>query len=168
MLQASIMVEEVDNLQSVGYKNIAISDKHVNSGGDVMFSVRLSIIHKEEESHSLSSDLSSLINDQKSADCILQAGDRTWQVHSNILAARSPVFAKQLSELDENSINRKISTTSESSVSLVQANITDNIVPRVIISALEYFLWLLFDMILTRATCVDDKTCKLKEHYPCP
>ena len=60
---------------------------------------RLSLIHKEEESHSLSSDLSSLINDKKSADCILQAGDRTWQVHSNILAARSPVFAKQLSEL---------------------------------------------------------------------
>ena len=60
---------------------------------------RLSLIHKEEESHSLSSDLSSLINDKKSADCILQAGDRTWQVHSNILAARSPVFAQQLSEL---------------------------------------------------------------------
>ena len=94
------------------------------------FFFRLSIIHKEEESHSLSSDLSSLINDQKSADCILQAGDRTWKVHSNILAARSPVFAKQLSELDENNINRKISTTLETSVSLVQANIGDNIVPR--------------------------------------
>ena len=96
------------------------------------FFFRLSIIHKEEESHSLSSDLSSLINDQKSADCILQAGDKIWQVHSNILAARSPVFAKQLSELDENNINRKISTISETSVSLVQANIGDNIVPRVI------------------------------------
>ena len=118
------MVEEVDNLQSVGYKNIAISDKHVNSGGDVMFSVRLSIIHKEEESHSLSSDLSSLINDQKSADCILQAGDRTWKVHSNILAARSPVFAKQLSELDETNIDRKMS---ETSVSLEEYNILSRV-----------------------------------------
>ena len=96
------------------------------------FFFRLSIIHKKEESHSLSSDLSCLINDQKSADCILQAGDKTWQVHSNILAARSPVFAKQLSELDENNINRKISRTSETSVPLVQANIGDNIVQRAI------------------------------------
>ena len=122
MLQASIMVEEVDKLQSVGYKNIAIRDKHVNSGGDVMFSVRLSIIHKEEESHSLSSDLSSLINDQNSADCILQAGDRTWQVHSNILAARSPVFAKQLSEFDESNITRNMSTSSETSIPLEEGN----------------------------------------------
>ena len=127
MLQASIMVEEVDKLQSVGYKNIAISDKHVNSDGDVMFSVRLSIIHKEEESHSLSSDLSSLINHQKSADCILQAGDRTWQVHSNILAARSPVFAKQLSELGETNNDRKKSTTSETSVSLEEDDVLSRV-----------------------------------------
>ena len=87
------------------------------------FFFRLSIIHKEEESHSLSSDLSSLINDQKSADCILQAGDRTWQVHSNILAARSPVFAKQLSDLDETNKDRKMSTSSETSMPLEEDNI---------------------------------------------
>ena len=40
VLQASIIMEEMDKLQSVGYKNIAISDKHVNSGGDVLVSVR--------------------------------------------------------------------------------------------------------------------------------
>ena len=39
VLQASIMLEEMDKLQSIGYKNIAISDKHLDSGGDVMFSV---------------------------------------------------------------------------------------------------------------------------------
>merc|ERR1711892_613703 len=92
----------MDKLQSVGYKNIAISDKHVNSGGDILVSVGLSIITQEEESHSLSSDLGTLINDEKSSDIILQAGHRTFQVHRNILAARSPVFAKQLSQLVEN------------------------------------------------------------------
>jgi len=99
--KASIMLEEKDKLQSVGYKNIAISDKHVNRTGDVVLSVRLSLIQKEVKNHSLSSDLSNLLHDKKSADCVLQAGDRTWVVHSNILAARSPVFAKQLSELQE-------------------------------------------------------------------
>ena len=101
VLQASIMLEEKDKLQSVGYKNIAISDKHVNRTGDVVLSVRLSLIQKEVKNHSLSSDLSNLLHDKKSADCVLQAGDKTWVVHSNILAARSPVFAKQLSEIQE-------------------------------------------------------------------
>ena len=41
VLQASIRLEEEDKLQSVGYRNIAISDKHVTGGGDVMLSVRL-------------------------------------------------------------------------------------------------------------------------------
>ena len=91
------------------------------------FFFRLSIIHKEEESHSLSSDLSSLINDKKSADCILQAGDKTWQVHSNILAARSPVFAKQLAELDESSININLSTSSETSMPLEEENILSRV-----------------------------------------
>ena len=40
LLQASIMLEEKDKLQSVGYKNIAISDKHVSKSGDVNLSVR--------------------------------------------------------------------------------------------------------------------------------
>jgi thermostable 8-oxoguanine DNA glycosylase len=40
VLQANIMLEEMDKLRSVGYKNIAIGDKHVNSCGDVMLSVR--------------------------------------------------------------------------------------------------------------------------------
>jgi len=102
VFQASVMMDETDKLQSVGYKNIAIHDKHVNSQGDLLLSVRLSICKEdEEESHNLSSDLGTLINDEKSSDLILQAGDRNFKVHKNILAARSPVFAKQLSKLGE-------------------------------------------------------------------
>ena len=40
VFQASVMMDETDKLQSVGYKNIAIHDKHVNSQGDLLLSVR--------------------------------------------------------------------------------------------------------------------------------
>jgi len=96
-----LKLEEKDKLQSIGYKNIAMSDKNVNSSGDVILLVRLSIIKKEEPSHSLSSDLGSLINDEASSDLILEAGERKFRVHRNILSARSPVFASLLCQLEE-------------------------------------------------------------------
>ena len=40
VLQANIMMEETHKLQSVGYKNIAISDKHVSRLGGLLISVR--------------------------------------------------------------------------------------------------------------------------------
>ena len=94
-------LEQQEKLQSIGYKNIALSDKHVNAAGDVMLLVRLSIIKKEEPCHSLSSDLGSLINDEASSDLILEAGERRFRVHRNILAARSPVFAALLTQLEQ-------------------------------------------------------------------
>ena len=94
-------LEQQEKLQSIGYKNIALSDKHVNAAGDVMLLVRLSIIKKEEPCHSLSSDLGSLINDEASSDLILEAGERRFRVHRNILAARSPVFASLLTQLEQ-------------------------------------------------------------------
>ena len=87
---------------------------------------RFSIIGQEEESqtHSLSSDLGTLINHEKSSDLILQAGDRQFQVHRNILAARSPVFAKLLSQLEENDENPL--NTSETSA-LIEDETNDNV-----------------------------------------
>ena len=41
-----------------------------------LFYFRLSIIREEEAIHSLSSDLGNLINDEKSSDLILEAGER--------------------------------------------------------------------------------------------
>ena len=99
--KVSLKLEERNTLKSIGYKNIAMSEKHVNSAGDVMLVVRLGIIEKEEPSHSLSSDLGSLINDEKSSDLILEAGERKFRVHRNILAARSPVFATLLAQLED-------------------------------------------------------------------
>ena len=96
-----LKLEQQEKLQSIGYKNIALSDKHVNASGDVMLLVRLSIIKKEEPCHSLSSDLGSLINDEASSDLILEAGERRFRVHRNILAARSPVFASLLTQLEQ-------------------------------------------------------------------
>ena len=101
MSQVNIKLEERDKLQSIGYKNIAMSEKHVNSTGDVLLLVRLSIIKKEEPSHSLSSDLGCLINDEASSDLILEAGERRFRVHRSILAARSPVFAALLQKMEE-------------------------------------------------------------------
>ena len=100
-LQVMMKLEQQEKLQSIGYKNIALSDKHVNAAGDVMLLVRLSIIKKEEPCHSLSSDLGSLINDEASSDLILEAGERRFRVHRNILAARSPVFASLLTQLEQ-------------------------------------------------------------------
>ena len=97
----NIKLEERDKLQSIGYKNIAMSEKHVNSTGDVLLLVRLSIIKKEEPCHSLSSDLGCLINDEASSDLILEAGERRFRVHRSILAARSPVFAALLLKMEE-------------------------------------------------------------------
>jgi len=100
-LKVMLKLEQQEKLQSIGYKNIAMSDKHVNASGDVMLLVRLSIIKKEEPCHSLSSDLGSLINDEASSDLILEAGERRFRVHRNILAARSPVFASLLTQLEK-------------------------------------------------------------------
>jgi speckle-type POZ protein len=101
--RVGLRLEQTEKLQSIGYKNIAISEKHVNSAGDVSLVVRLTIIKENETNHSLSSDLKNLIDDEKSSDLILQSGSREFRVHSNILAARSPVFAALLKEkqLDE-------------------------------------------------------------------
>lgn len=110
--RVGMRLEQTDKLQSIGYKNIAISEKHVNTAGDVSLVVRLTIIKENETNHSLSSDLKNLIDDEKSSDLILQSGSREFRVHSNILAARSPVFAallkeKQLNEDEENNKENK-------------------------------------------------------------
>ena len=96
LLQARVMMEEMEKLQSVGYKNIAIGDRHVNSTGDVLLTVRLSIIRRDEKSNSLSLDF----GDEKSSDLILESGEKQYKVHKNILAARSSVFAELLSKLE--------------------------------------------------------------------
>merc|ERR1711974_109065 len=41
------------------------------------------------------------INDEASSDLILEAGERRFRVHRNILAARSPVFASLLTQLEQ-------------------------------------------------------------------
>lgn len=116
--RVGLRLEQTEKLQSIGYKNIAISEKHVNSAGDVSLVVRLTIIKENEANHSLSSDLKNLIDDEKSSDLILQSGSREFRVHSNILAARSPVFAallkeKQLDEDEETIKDNKIEETIE-------------------------------------------------------
>ena len=70
VLQAMVMMQEMDKLQSVGYKNIVINDQHINSCGDVTLSVQMTITLENKELHSLSSDLGSLIDDVDSSDSL--------------------------------------------------------------------------------------------------
>lgn len=96
--KADVHLETGDELRSIGYKNIAINEKHVNSKGDIQLVCKLKIVKDDSTNHSLSSDLRSLINDEKSSDLVLEAGGKTFKVHRNILSARSPVFADILEQ----------------------------------------------------------------------
>lgn len=89
-------LENSDTLKSVGYRNMAISEKHMNCHGDIQLVVKMNIFKEDTATHSLSSDLLSLINDEKSADVVIKSEGKKFNVHRNILSARSPVFADLL------------------------------------------------------------------------
>ena len=40
MFRASMSLETADKLQSVGYKNIAMNEKHITAAGDILLFVR--------------------------------------------------------------------------------------------------------------------------------
>ena len=40
LYRVSLKLERMEKLQSVGYKNIAMNEKHVNASGDVLLYVR--------------------------------------------------------------------------------------------------------------------------------
>jgi len=90
--QNIIMMEESERMKSVGFKNIIIRDKNINSKEDIKITVRFSIIPNKEkcEFERLST------NENDPSDLIVEAGERKFKVHRNILTAESPVFAKLL------------------------------------------------------------------------
>ena len=94
------MLNETEKLLSVGYKTISINERNINNSGDIHLSVQLSMSLDTEEGHSLSTDLGVLLTTGEVSDLIIQAGERQFRVHKNILATRSPVFAQLISELE--------------------------------------------------------------------
>ena len=100
LLQTKLMLNETDKLLSVGYKTISINERNINNSGDIHLSVQLSMNLDTEEAHSLSTDLGVLLSTGEVSDLIIQAGERQFRVHKNILATRSPVFAQLISELE--------------------------------------------------------------------
>ena len=96
-----LYLENSTEIKSVGYKNMAISEKHMNAHGDIQLVCKLKLVKDDSANHSLPSDLKNLINDEKSADLVVEAGGKEFKVHRNILSARSPVFATLLEENDK-------------------------------------------------------------------
>ena len=94
-------MEETDKLLSVGYKTIVINERNINPNGDILLSVQLSISLDKEEAHTLSSDLGSLLTTGEVSDLIVEAGEKQFRVHKNILAHRSPVFAQLIDTLED-------------------------------------------------------------------
>ena len=88
--------------RSIGYKSITISDKHINSHGDIQLVCKMNLLKDDSANHSLSSDLKNLINDEKSSDLTIEAGGKKFNVHRNILMARSPVLADLIKKKEEN------------------------------------------------------------------
>eukprot|EP00096_Caligus_rogercresseyi_P011269 TRINITY_DN4387_c0_g1_i1.p1 TRINITY_DN4387_c0_g1~~TRINITY_DN4387_c0_g1_i1.p1 ORF type:complete len:446 (-),score=162.99 TRINITY_DN4387_c0_g1_i1:532-1869(-) len=92
-------IDNSESLKSVGYKNMLITDKHLNESGDIQLVCKMNIIKEDSSLHSLSSDLKSLINDEKSSDVVIETAEgKKFKVHRNILSARSPVFADMLKD----------------------------------------------------------------------
>jgi len=101
---STVLPTNTSEIKSLGYKNLAIGEKHVNGGGDIRLVCKLKIVKDDSSNHSLSSDLKALINDEKSADVVVEAGGKEFKVHRNILSARSPVFASLLEEQEQQSL----------------------------------------------------------------
>ncbi len=101
-----LRLETTNELRSVGYRNVAISEKHVNGEGDIQLVCKMRLMREDEvtHGHTLSADLARLFNDEKTADLAVDVDDgsnkkETFYVHKHILSARSPVFAGLLSKL---------------------------------------------------------------------
>ncbi len=99
-LKPNLMLETSSELRSVGYRNVAISDKHLSgSGGDICLVCRVKLVKDDADVHSLSSDLKAMLGDDSTADLVIQTDEgKTFNVHKNILSARSPVFANLLKQ----------------------------------------------------------------------
>lgn len=101
-LKSNVQLEVTKELRSIGYKNIAISDKHINANGDIKLVVKMKLDKDDSDNHCLTSDLGKLLNDEKTSDLVLQTEGKTFHVHKNILSARSNFFDNLLKEQMEN------------------------------------------------------------------
>ena len=79
----AVPLADTDVIRSVGYKNMAVvTDKHFSKGGGgIRLAAKLKIVKDDSANHSLPSDLKALINDEKSADVVVEAGGKEFNVH---------------------------------------------------------------------------------------
>ncbi|XP_071746250.1 uncharacterized protein [Lepeophtheirus salmonis] len=55
--KTDINIDNSESLKSVGYKNMLITEKHMNANGDIQLVCKMNIIKEDNSLHSLSSDL---------------------------------------------------------------------------------------------------------------
>lgn len=101
-----LRLETSDELRSIGYKNMAVSEKHFDSHGGINLVCKMRLLKDDLQEHSLSSDLKVLLNDEKSSDLAIEAGGKSFRVHKNILAVRSPVLARLISQEEASSLQQ--------------------------------------------------------------
>ncbi len=97
-VRPDLHLENTNELRSVGYRNMAISDKHVNALGDVKLTVRLRLLRDDADLHSLASDMKQLLGDETTADVVLEAGNKHFLAHKCMLSTRSKILAELLKE----------------------------------------------------------------------
>jgi len=102
-----VALDNSSELKSVGFRNVAIGDQHLDpETGDLRLVCKMKVLKEDDDAaanHSLSSDLRGLLKDGGStSDLLLEARNgKCIPVHRNILVARSPVFAELLRRAEE-------------------------------------------------------------------
>lgn len=106
MSRVALNLETTVDLLSVGHRDLSILKRHIDSHGNVSIMVKIQIIQKEEEMHSLSQDLSRIFlqnEDDRFTDCIVECcnfkpSEMKLKVHSFIINTRSTVLSKLITE----------------------------------------------------------------------
>ena len=82
---------------SVGYQNVHILDSHLDTQGAVKLGLRFNIAASDSDTDEVKTGLEAMIDDPTTSDMTITCKDKVFNVHKNILCARSSVISKLLS-----------------------------------------------------------------------
>ncbi|XP_018917833.2 speckle-type POZ protein [Bemisia tabaci] len=91
-------LRKVDKVQSIGYRDLNILDKHLDDSGDLYLQVKMQLVRNETESGSIAQDMEQLLRTGVKSDIRIRCGNEEWPGHSVIIAARSPILSSQIQD----------------------------------------------------------------------